>query len=254
MKKEIIDVDPARGIFRVTTQDERWYVRPSKNKTTGLPDYEYVPSSTWICGHYPKGTAFYKWLAEHGWDESEALKQAAADRGSRIHLAIADLVAGKTITPDAKYADAELTVDEYSAVLNFRDWFEQVRPEMMGSEYIVWNDEHGYAGTVDLKMRIKGQVWIVDIKTGQNVWPEYSLQLSSYRHADKECQRTGVLQVGYKRNKNGVKFTEIEDKFNLFLAAKEIWKNETEGQKPSQREYPMTIAIRPSVPAVPTNG
>ena len=136
MKKEIIDVDKARGIFRVTTADERWYSRPSKNPSTGLPEYEFVPSCTWIASHYPKGLAFYKWLAEHGWDESEALKQAAADRGSKIHLAIADLVAGKTILPDSQYLGSELTVDEYSAVITFRDWFESVRPEVLGSEYI----------------------------------------------------------------------------------------------------------------------
>jgi hypothetical protein len=249
LKKEIIDVDKARGIFRVTTADERWYSRPSKNPSTGLPEYEFVPSCTWIASHYPKGLAFYKWLAEHGWDESEALKQAAADRGSKIHLAIADLVAGKTILPDSQYLGSELTVDEYSAVITFRDWFESVRPEVLGSEYIVWNDEHGYAGTVDLKLMIKGQVWIVDVKTGQNVWPEYELQLSSYRHADTQCQRTGIIQVGYRRAKSGVKFTEIDDKFNLFLAAKEIWKNETAGQHPLQREYPMSVTIRP-----PSNG
>lgn len=247
MKKEIVEVDQKRGIFRVTTTDERWYSRPSKNVANGLPEYKFVPSCTWIASHYPKGTAFYKWLANHGWDESESLKESAGERGSRIHLAIAQLVAGGTITPDVKYDGVELGVDEYAAVMSFRDWFETTRPEVLGSEYIVWNEDVGYAGTVDLKCKINGEVWIIDIKTGQNIWPEHELQISSYRHADIGIQKTGLLQVGYRRNKTGVKFTEIEDKFPLFLAAKAIWENETGGQKPLQREYPMSLSIRPKV-------
>lgn len=73
MKKIIEDILKEKGIKRVTTADERWYIRPSTNLLTGLPGYEYVPSVTWIAGCYPKGVAFYKWLANHGWDEAEAV-------------------------------------------------------------------------------------------------------------------------------------------------------------------------------------
>ena len=53
-----------------------------------------------------------------------------------------------------------------------------------------------------------------------------------------------ILQLGYRRNKDHYKFTEIENKFDLFLAAKQIWLNETKGKvKPFQRDYPLSISL-----------
>lgn len=244
MFKEIKEVDPDRRIIRVTTTDERWYVRPKANATTGLPSYEYVPSSTWISSFYPKGTEFYKWLASKGWNEAEALKESAGDRGTRIHHAIEDLLRGVPIQHNAVYDGVELSVDEYWAVMTFKSWWKTLPPdtELLGMEYVVWNKEHGYAGTVDLKLKIGGLVWIIDIKSSKSVWPEHILQVSSYRHADA-CDKTGIIQVGYQRNRSGFKFTEIEDKFNLFLAAKTVWENECGKLVLPQREYPLEIKL-----------
>jgi hypothetical protein len=248
MKKEIRTVDQEKGIAQITTFDERWYTRPVNDPVTGLPSYQFVPSVTWIAGHYPKGVAFYKWLAEKGWDEAEAIKHAAADKGSKIHQAIKDLVDGKTIAMDARYPGSsgaleELTVEEYEAIMSFADWFSDTKPEVLTSEYVVFSDEFGYAGTVDLKCRIEGKTYIVDFKSGQHIWPEYELQLSAYKHAEAGIDALAVLQVGYKRNKKSFKFTEIEDKFPLFLAAKQIWANECAGQTPSQKDYPLSISL-----------
>lgn len=245
MKKEIVDIDPARGVFRVTTDNERFYIRPSKNKTTGLPDYEYAPSVTYITSFYPKGKELTKWIAEQGWDEAEKKKTDAGARGSRIHSAIAALVGGGTVTPDMTFDGVQLAVDEYSAVLNFRDWFEATRPEVLGSEFLIWNDEHNYAGTVDLKLKIGGDIWVIDLKSSKSVYPEYALQLSAYKKCIPDATRIGVLQVGYARSKSGWKFTELDDKFDVFLATKRIFENETAGDKPLQREYPLSISIRP---------
>ena len=50
--------------------------------------------------------------------------------------------------------------------------------------------------------------------------------------------------MGYRLNKKQkFKFTEVPDKFRLFLAAREIWKNETAGIAPLQREYPLSLAL-----------
>jgi hypothetical protein len=98
------------------------------------------------------------------------------------------------------------------------------------------------------------EYYIVDFKTGQNVWPEYELQISAYKHAvpsDPEIAQAmagkefklAILQIGYKRNKAGWKFTEIEDKFPLFLAARQIWQNENPDTKPLQRDYPLSLQV-----------
>jgi len=89
MKKEIREIE--NGVMRITTVDERWYSRPVNDKVTGLPTYEFLPSVTWICESYPKGVAFYKYLAnKFSWDEAEALKKAAGERPCYRRFSIAE--------------------------------------------------------------------------------------------------------------------------------------------------------------------
>ena len=95
MKKEIREVDAKRQVMQITTSDERWYLKASKDAVTGLPTYIPVPSVTWVAGFWPKGVQFYKWLADKGWDEAEAAKSAAGDKGRKGHLAIEMILNGE---------------------------------------------------------------------------------------------------------------------------------------------------------------
>jgi len=247
MKKEIREVK--NGVLQITTYDERWYARQSVDKVTGLPVYEFVPSVTWIAEHYPKGIGFYKWLANKGWDEAEAIKEAAADKGSKVHRAICDLIDSKVVKIDSKYRNSateqeeELTLEEYGAILSFAEWFKETQPTILERELVVWGD--GYAGTVDLVCAIKNEVWVVDFKTSQQIWPSHELQVSAYKHAleDSAKYKLAILQLGYRLNKKKYKFTKLEDKFDLFLAAKKIWANETNGTMPKQKDYPLEIKL-----------
>ena len=252
MKKEIRVVDKSNNVLQVTTVGERWYVRDKTNPETGLPQYEFVPSVTWICDFFPKGTPFYKWLASKGWDESQAIKSSAGDRGSRVHYAIRDLIEGREVAIDAKYKTAdsdeekELSLDEYECLMSFAAWVKDVKPEFIGSEFSVWGD--GYAGTVDAICLIDGVRWLIDWKTSQYLWPSMELQVSAYKHAldeslDVSDLKLAILQVGYRLNKKRYKFTEIEDQFPVFLAAKTIWEKETKGVQPFQKDYPLRIKL-----------
>lgn len=263
MKKIIREVNEKAGIVQVTIADERWYLKQVENKKTGIPDYLAVPSVTWIAGSYPKGVGFYKWLAEKGWDESEAIKNAAGNKGSKIHEAIADILQGNEVRIDSKYLNKEtgqleeLTLEECDAILSFIDWKNEVKPEVIAWETTIFSEKYNYAGTVDFIAKIDGEVWIIDFKTGQYVWPEYELQVSAYRKAIEEEEhfiesikgvnapetiKTAILQVGYRKNKAGYKFTEIENKFPLFLAAQTIWQNDHGNEKPSKKDYPIVLS------------
>jgi hypothetical protein len=210
----------------------------------------YVPSVTWILDvGYPKGIGFYKWLANKGWDEAEALKAAAADKGSKIHSAIDFLLDGRTIKIDSRFKnnetglDEELTAQEYEAVMAFAAWFEKTKPIVLAREITVFAHDDSYAGTVDLVCKINNEEWVIDYKTGQNIWPSYELQVSAYKHALGGEFRLGILQIGYQRNKDKYKFTEVEDKFELFLGARAIWANEHANAQPPQKDYPLEIKL-----------
>src|SRR5437868_8780429 len=112
MKKTIRVTDEKRGIVQATIADERWYLRQVDNPLTGIPEIKAVPSSTWIAESYPKGVFFYKWLADKGWDEAEAIKSAAGDKGSKVHLAIEAILHGDEVRIDSKFMNKHTEKEE----------------------------------------------------------------------------------------------------------------------------------------------
>ena len=241
MQHETRIIDAEKGIVQITTEDERFYSKTVDGKTI------WIPSVTWICDFYPKGIAFYKWLANTGWDESQALKEAGGERGRYVHNAIEKLLTGATIHFNTVVDDRELTTEEYYAVMTFVKWFETYNPIVERCEFTVFSPDNKYAGTMDLVCLIDGERYIVDFKTSANIWPSMIIQVSAYKHAietkDRPVNKIAILQIGYKRNKNGFKFTEIEDKFHLFNAAYTIWQGEMANVKPLQRDYPAELTL-----------
>lgn len=256
MKKEIVTIDQEKGIYRVTTIDERWYSQESKDPETGLPSFIFRPSVTWISGSYPKGIAFYKWLGGKGWDEAEAIKVAAGDKGSKVHQAIEYMIGGNTLKMDDKLFMnhsteklEDLNFEEYEAVCSFVQWANENKVEFILNEQTVISEKYNYAGTVDCVCKIGEQIYIVDFKTGQYIWPEGEIQISAYKQALGEAGRKvenvklAILQIGYKRNKKLFKFTEIEDQFDLFLHARAIWEKEHSKERPRQIDYPLELKL-----------
>ena len=273
MKKTIRETKNQVGerIVQITTPDERWYAK-TVNNGEGIPEVKFVPSVTWITEFYPKGIGFWKWLANNGWDEAESIKQAAGNKGSKVHLAVEDLLRGEEVKMDSEYLNKDtgreepLSVEEYECLMSFANWHTLVKPETIKTEITVFDEKDDYAGTIDYicivrndvvagRTSIKAGTYIIDLKTGQNVWPSHTLQVSAYKHAwvselPKEQKEYGedvrlaILQLGYRRNKAGWKFTEVEDQFDLFLHAKAIWANECAGIKPSQKDYPLSLKLK----------
>jgi hypothetical protein len=240
------------GLVQITTMDERWYY----NEKLGI----YRPSSSWISSYYPKGIAFYKWLGEKGWNEAEAIKHEAGNRGTRVHMAVEALTKGATIamTDMAPNQNTgfmeEFSVEEWEAIMSFVDWYKEVKPEIISLEQTVENSETNYAGTLDLKCRINGQIWIIDYKTSQYIWPSHEIQLSSYKHCDghEDVQKIGILQLGYKLNKKRFKFTEIEDQYIYFLATRQLWYRENKDVAPKQKDYPLSLTLVDEVQMIQT--
>ena len=266
MRKEIRRIDPERGICQITTLDERFYSRVAQDPSTGLDcGVEFRPSVTWICDHYPKGRGFEHWLKRNG-DEADQIARLAADRGYAVHRAVALLNEGETVrindtfeTQDGDHA--ELTPDEYAAVISYVDWWKaegEEKYERIAWEYTIWPDAEAcaekyglpaecfrFAGTVDLKVRRKADdtLGIVDMKTSRDIYPAHEIQVSAYAKAECVDWRA-ILQLNYVRTKTRKwKFTEIPDQFRLFLSTMQIWAHETEGIEPLQRDFPLALQL-----------
>ena len=237
--KKIIDAN----IIRITTPDERWYQLPNTDI--------WLPSSTWICDYAPKGIEFYKWLASKGWDEAESIKVSAGNKGSIVHNATEILAKTGEIKIDDTFQDSngdfrEMNADEYEGVMSFYNFCNDYDVEFLDHEKTVFNKEIGYAGTLDHRVKLKTAegIYIIDKKTSANIYLSHEIQLSSYFHADDiEADKMAILQLGYKRNKKGYKFTEVEDKFNLFVSAYSFWEADNKGKQPKQKDYPTTLTL-----------
>ncbi len=238
MQHETRVVDAEKGIVQVTTEDERFYSKTVDGKTI------WIPSVTWIADFLPKGIQFYKWLAQKGWDEAQALKEAGGERGTMVHNACEMLLKGETIRYNTIINDRELTTEEYACIMSFAKWHDTYKPIVERVETTVFSPDNRYAGTMDLQCIINDLRYIVDFKTSVNIWPSHIIQLSAYKHAnDAKVDNLAILQLGYKRNKNGYKFTEVPDKFHLFNSAYDIWKDEMSKVSPMQKDYPLEITL-----------
>ena len=269
MKKVIKDVDDKKGVVQVTIADERWYIRDVTNPITGIPEFKFVPSATWIASCYPKGIGYFKWLAEKGWDEAEAIKQAAGDKGTKVHKAIEAVMRGEEVRIDSKFInpstdrEEELTLDECDCILSFIAWRKEMETEYVFEtvvyETVLWSDQHNVAGTVDWIVKLTnketGEVkfYLIDFKTSQYIWKSHEIQVSLYKEIvsngenhfvglDASKLEAAILQLGYKKNKAGFKFVPIANKFNLFLTSKQIWQEEHGGEQPNKKDYPIILS------------
>lgn len=253
MKKEIRNVSEDGKIVQITIADERWYIKTETDENGKMISFKEYPSVTWITGYTPMGIGFYKWLASKGWDEAERIKTSAGTKGSKVHYAISDLLLGNEVKMDSKYLNKEtsqleeLSLEEYECLMSFAEWHAEVKPKTIQNELTVFNEDHLYAGTADYICEIEGVRWLIDFKTGADVYASYEAQLAAYANAlpeELKPQKMAILQLGYKRNKvKKWKFTEIVYDFDLFLAAKKFWNKETDSVEIFQKDYPTSLSL-----------
>ena len=112
-----------------------------------------------------------------GWEE---ISNWAADIGTRTHKAIELELKGWHQTVEEHYV--------FKCFDAFMQWKNQYDFELVDTEMRVVS-EKGYGGTLDLICRLNGRLYIIDIKTSNQIYPDYLLQLSAYRAAYVEMTR-----------------------------------------------------------------
>jgi hypothetical protein len=111
----------------------------------------------------------------------------------------------------------------------FYSWIKDYKMEIQEHERTVFHPEFGYAGTLDMLAKNNGDTWVIDVKTGKDIYKESHLQISAYQaaihyetkveHPD-ELTRGGVLLL---QEDGKYKFAEVEDCFDQFMSAKVLW-------------------------------
>ena len=124
-----------------------------------------------------------KVLLEAARQESDNQKNIAGEIGSAIHSWIEKHIKGEQ--PEMPEDDKVL-----QGVNSFLQWIDENKVEFIESEKIVYSRKYDYIGTLDIIAKINGGLYLLDIKTGNSIYPEYKMQTAAYLKADMEERGT----------------------------------------------------------------
>jgi hypothetical protein len=245
----IFEID--QEMKRVTIMDNRYY---SRNE-------QYYPSVTSILQYMPKNKFFETWLKDVG-HNADIIMRKAGDEGTQVHEAIENYLLGKKIQMinDDGYSNYSTYV--WQMILKFHEFWSTHKPTLLESEIHLFSDKYKFAGTCDLVVEIKGEKWLLDIKTSKSLHTSHELQLSAYAQAwnelfDEKIERIGIIwlkSTKQKEDKKGLKIQgkgwelfeptrSIEDNFKLFESIHELYNLENPNPKPNFKSFPTEIQI-----------
>jgi hypothetical protein len=229
--KRIVETDPE--LRQITLHDSRYYQR-----SPGV----FYPSVTTILGYFPKGAFFETWIKDMG-HNADIVMRRAGDEGTQVHNAVEKFLKGEEIRwiePDGK---VNYHTHVWKMILSFTDFWTTYKPTLLLSEEFMFSDTHKYSGTLDLLVDIKGEKWLLDIKTSNSVHESYYLQMSAYTKAYEErylqkVDRNGIIwlksskrgadKAGKKMQGAGWEIIEgkktVDEYFNMFLHTYETYK------------------------------
>jgi hypothetical protein len=242
-------VEYSEGDRQINVLDSRFYRRND----------EYYPSVTSVLNYFPKNQFFHTWLKDVG-HNSDIIASKAANEGTQVHTAVDAFLNGEEITWIDEYGNAKYNLDVWKMILRFADFWNTYKPELIATEYHLFSDEHKYAGTADLIVRLFDNVWLLDLKTSNSLHTSYDLQLAAYAQAwnethDEKVTHTGILWVKSNTRSEGkggkiqgkgweLKFVnEIDTNFKMFKNIYEIYKLENPDFKPVTETLPISVKM-----------
>lgn len=172
---------------QITLPDSRFYRRNGN----------YYPSVTHVLSYYPKGVHFEDWLKKVGY-ASEYIVKKAAEEGTQTHNLCEDYLNGEECSFLNQYGNPAYPPHVWSMFLNFVDFWETHKPQLIETEVHLFSDKLKVAGTCDLVIELNGERWILDLKTSNHLQTTYDLQTAVYSQCYEECygktiQRRGIL-------------------------------------------------------------
>jgi hypothetical protein len=192
-----------------STANGRFYRHPGRDgkslnpSITNIKDMKAIPLVGWAsrkCAEYT--SEHIATLATLSPEEIKELVKGAPYRsdpdrpneagiGDIVHEWIDEFVKTGAVPDVSVYTDKNGR--EHPAPLTARQMWRQFggvvdryHPEFIESEFTVWSDRYGYAGTADLAAYIgpKRFTTLIDNKTGKQPYPDMAMQLGALAYAD----------------------------------------------------------------------
>ena len=235
---------------QINILDQRFYRRND----------EYYPSVSSILNYFPKNQFFHSWLKDVG-HNSDIIASKAASEGTQVHNAAEKFINGEEIIWIEENGHVNYNLDVWKMILKFTEFWNREKPELIATEYHLFSDKHKYAGTADLIVKLRGKIWLLDIKTSNSLHTSYDLQLSAYAQAWNETHDEQVTDVGIiwlkastrGEDKKGEKIQgsgwqlkiidNINRNFEMFTKIQDIYNLENPDSKPYSQLLPISVKL-----------
>lgn len=247
--------------FAEDTDHGRFYRRPGESKrvpsVTNIKSVKHVPLGGWaareaatyasknrtMLAGLPEQEAFQ--LVKGSPWQPGAQKDTASWIGDIVHGWLDCVIKGEAVDPMV-YTDKN--GESHESPLSARQMWRQItgpggmidtyKPKWYKSEFTVWSDKYGYAGTADWAGYIMSPttgnysgLTLVDNKTGAQAWPDVAIQLAALGNADfildengnevemPHFERYAILHIR-PRGCRLIPVRHIEEAFQAFLGLK----------------------------------
>lgn len=244
---------------QVNIFNERWY----RVEING--EIKWFKNVTTILDIIDKGEGFRQYLKQSGF-RADYILAKAGEFGDIFHDITARFDSGEKISHfhlRERFND-DIATELWKRILRYAKYIKSVEGlEFLHIEKIVYSLKYEYAGTADRIVKIGDNYEVWDIKTGNDIYETYFLQLSAYAQAIKETLGYDITsarilwfpdkkqeidengKVSYKPNKKGYRIVtinkeEIDHYFDLFLATKKLYEHFRK-EKPSFLTLPLSI-------------
>lgn len=115
-------------------------------------------------------------------------RDKAGDIGTIAHLLIDDWIKNgkKTIEVSDQVKDKQDAQKITEMVLNFINWATENKLKFLASEQQVYSEKYWFCGTYDFLAKIDNKIYLGDVKTSSNIYPEMWAQCSGYQICEQE--------------------------------------------------------------------
>tara|TARA_R100000656_G_scaffold61465_1_gene47483 strand:- start:16068 stop:16757 length:690 start_codon:yes stop_codon:yes gene_type:complete len=217
--------------------DERFYQRGE----------DYNPSVTYkLSTAGPSEWGLQQWRGDVGNKRADEIMEESGALGSYVHDCLERMVKGDKVSSDEVRGmfKSKQSLKVLKCLSGFLEWIEEVKPEIIDAEYITWNDKHNFAGTIDLKCKIDGEIWLVDYKTSKSIHNSHKVQLAAYGYSEK-VGNLALLHLG-NTTKKGWSFLPLKkakENWAEFEAISNVFEVKYPNAKPNQHVFPEYFKI-----------
>lgn len=131
-------------------------------------------------------------LAGH---DPELVLKEAANIGTLTHYLVECDI--KDEIPDTSTYSAEQIEKANNGFEGFKQWRKAYKPQFIGTELVLVDDELEVGGTADQVAKIGGQIVVGDIKTSKFLYDDHIIQLGAYCHMYERMQPKAAIEYGY---------------------------------------------------------